>query len=217
MIGRPFQNLAVISAVASVIMAASLADTELQFGHVLESEMNVVEGPTGLQLNPIPFLLASEYTMAAGHYGRIAASMHTQGDKRSASMAAVAAIRLGTSKNALHYAATLACAKGEVGKARRIFNRAKVIAEQEKLATESFNVFEQAAFAAGTRVLAEAIAASEGFSLAGGGDTLAAIDLFDVASGVSYISTGGGAFLEYVEGKELPAVAALRARADHAS
>ena len=77
-------------------------------------------------------------------------------------------------------------------------------------------VFEQAPFAAGTRVLAEAIAASEGFSLAGGGDTLAAIDLFDVASGVSYISTGGGAFLEYVEGKELPAVAALRARADHA-
>ena len=66
-------------------------------------------------------------------------------------------------------------------------------------------------------MLAEAIAASEGFSLAGGGDTLAAIDLFDVASGVSYISTGGGAFLEYVEGKELPAVAALRARADHAS
>ena len=54
-------------------------------------------------------------------------------------------------------------------------------------------------------------------SLAGGGDTLAAIDLFDVANGVSYISTGGGAFLEYVEGKELPAVAALRARADHAS
>ena len=78
-------------------------------------------------------------------------------------------------------------------------------------------VFEQAPFAAGTQVLAEAIAASEGFSLAGGGDTLAAIDLFDVASGVSYISTGGGAFLEYVEGKELPAVAALRARADHAS
>ena len=78
-------------------------------------------------------------------------------------------------------------------------------------------VFEQAAFAVGTRVLAEAIAASEGFSVAGGGDTLAAIDLFDVASGVSYISTGGGAFLEYVEGKELPAVAALRARADHAS
>jgi len=78
-------------------------------------------------------------------------------------------------------------------------------------------VFEQAAFAAGTRVLAEAIAASEGFSLAGGGDTLGAIDLFDVASGISYISTGGGAFLEYVEGKELPAVAAVRAHADHAS
>jgi len=62
--------------------------------------------------------------------------------------------------------------------------------------------------------LAEAIAASDGFSLAGGGDTLAAIDQFGVASEVSYISTGGGAFLEYVEGKELPAVAMLKARAE---
>ena len=75
-------------------------------------------------------------------------------------------------------------------------------------------VFEQEAFAQGTRVLAEAIAASDGFSLAGGGDTLAAIDQFGVASEVSYISTGGGAFLEYVEGKELPAVAMLKARAE---
>lgn len=75
-------------------------------------------------------------------------------------------------------------------------------------------VFEQEAFANGTRVLAEAIAKSEGFSLAGGGDTLAAIDQFGVAEAVSYISTGGGAFLEYVEGKELPAVAALKARAE---
>lgn len=75
-------------------------------------------------------------------------------------------------------------------------------------------VFEQEAFADGTRVLAEAIAKSEGFSLAGGGDTLAAIDQFGVAESVSYISTGGGAFLEYVEGKELPAVAALKARAE---
>ncbi len=75
-------------------------------------------------------------------------------------------------------------------------------------------VFEQEAFAQGTRVLAEAIAASDGFSLAGGGDTLAAIDQFGVANEVSYISTGGGAFLEYVEGKELPAVAILKARAE---
>ena len=75
-------------------------------------------------------------------------------------------------------------------------------------------VFEQEAFAQGTRVLAEAIAASDGFSLAGGGDTLAAIDQFGVADEVSYISTGGGAFLEYVEGKELPAVAMLKARAE---
>lgn len=97
------------------------------------------------------------------------------------------------------------------GIAERVANSATI------LWNGPLGVFEHAAFAAGTRVLAEAIAASEGFSLAGGGDTLAAIDLFDVASGVSYISTGGGAFLEYVEGKELPAVAALRARADHAS
>ncbi len=74
-------------------------------------------------------------------------------------------------------------------------------------------VFEQDAFAAGTRDLAEAIAASEGFSLAGGGDTLAAIDQFGIADQVSYISTGGGAFLEYVEGKTLPAVAVLADRA----
>ena len=61
-------------------------------------------------------------------------------------------------------------------------------------------VFEQEAFANGTQVLAEAIASSDAFSLAGGGDTLAAIDQFGVADAVSYISTGGGAFLEYVEG-----------------
>ena len=74
-------------------------------------------------------------------------------------------------------------------------------------------VFEQEAFAAGTRVLADAIAESESFSLAGGGDTLAAIDQFGVADNISYISTGGGAFLEYVEGKVLPAVAVLFERA----
>ena len=75
-------------------------------------------------------------------------------------------------------------------------------------------VFEEEPFAGGTKVLAEAIAASPGFSLAGGGDTLAAIDQFGVSEGISYISTGGGAFLEYVEAKILPAVAALNARAN---
>jgi phosphoglycerate kinase len=70
-------------------------------------------------------------------------------------------------------------------------------------------VFEFPAFASGTEALANAIAESDGFSLAGGGDTLAAIDQFDIADRVSYISTGGGAFLEFVEGKELPAVAIL--------
>lgn len=74
-------------------------------------------------------------------------------------------------------------------------------------------VFEFDSFAGGTAAVAKAIAASTGFSVAGGGDTLAAIEKFDVESGISYISTGGGAFLEFLEGKELPAVAALEARA----
>jgi len=73
-------------------------------------------------------------------------------------------------------------------------------------------VFEFKRFAAGTRAIADAIEVSAAFSIAGGGDTLAAIDQFNVRDGVSYISTGGGAFLEYVEGKVLPAVAALEAR-----
>jgi len=74
-------------------------------------------------------------------------------------------------------------------------------------------VFEFDQFAAGTEALSRAIAESEAFSLAGGGDTLAAIDKFGIADKVSYISTGGGAFLEYVEGKTLPAVAMLQQRA----
>ncbi|EED31892.1 phosphoglycerate kinase [gamma proteobacterium NOR5-3] len=74
-------------------------------------------------------------------------------------------------------------------------------------------VFEFDSFAGGTETLARAIADSVAFSLAGGGDTLAAIDKFGIADKVSYISTGGGAFLEYVEGKVLPAVAVLEERA----
>ena len=73
-------------------------------------------------------------------------------------------------------------------------------------------VFEFEQFAAGTRALGEAIARSSSFSIAGGGDTLAAIDAFGLAGDVSYISTGGGAFLEFIEGKTLPAVAMLEAR-----
>ncbi|TCT23432.1 phosphoglycerate kinase [Thermomonas haemolytica] len=75
-------------------------------------------------------------------------------------------------------------------------------------------VFEFDAFAAGTAAVARAIAASKAFSIAGGGDTLAAVDKFGIASQVSYISTGGGAFLEFLEGKTLPAVAALQARGE---
>jgi phosphoglycerate kinase len=74
-------------------------------------------------------------------------------------------------------------------------------------------VFEFEAFAQGTETIARAIADSDGFSIAGGGDTLAAIAKFGVADHVGYISTGGGAFLEFLEGKTLPAVAALEARA----
>jgi len=74
-------------------------------------------------------------------------------------------------------------------------------------------VFEFDAFGKGTQTLAHAIADSDAFSIAGGGDTLAAVDKYGVAAGISYISTGGGAFLEFCEGKELPAVTALKARA----
>lgn len=74
-------------------------------------------------------------------------------------------------------------------------------------------VFEVDAYGKGTEVMSHAIADSSAFSIAGGGDTLAAIDKYGVAEKISYISTGGGAFLEFVEGKELPAVAVLRARA----
>jgi phosphoglycerate kinase len=74
-------------------------------------------------------------------------------------------------------------------------------------------VFEFEQFGNGTRTLARAIADSRAFSLAGGGDTLAAIEKYDVEKGISYISTGGGAFLEFVEGKTLPAVAILEERA----
>ncbi|MBV1881699.1 MAG: phosphoglycerate kinase [Pseudomonadales bacterium] len=74
-------------------------------------------------------------------------------------------------------------------------------------------VFEFDQFAAGTKGLSLAIADSEAFSIAGGGDTLAAVDKYDLADKISYISTGGGAFLEFLEGKKLPAVAVLEERA----
>jgi phosphoglycerate kinase len=73
-------------------------------------------------------------------------------------------------------------------------------------------VFEHPQFAGGTKMLASAIAHSQAFSIAGGGDTLAAIAQFGIAADVGYISTGGGAFLEFLEGKILPAIAALQAR-----
>ncbi|HET6587961.1 MAG TPA: phosphoglycerate kinase [Oleiagrimonas sp.] len=88
----------------------------------------------------------------------------------------------------------------------------------EKAGTVVWNgpvgVFEFDAFGKGTEALAKAIAATDAFTIAGGGDTLAAVDKYGIGDKVSYISTGGGAFLEFLEGEELPAVAALKARAD---
>jgi phosphoglycerate kinase len=74
-------------------------------------------------------------------------------------------------------------------------------------------VFEIDQFGAGTKALAEAIAASPAYSIAGGGDTLAAVAKYGVADKISYISTGGGAFLEFLEGKKLPTIAILEERA----
>ena len=75
-------------------------------------------------------------------------------------------------------------------------------------------VFEKDQFAKGTETMARAVADAKGFSIAGGGDTVAAINKFGIAEEIDYISTAGGAFLEFLEGKKLPAVAALEARAD---
>jgi len=75
-------------------------------------------------------------------------------------------------------------------------------------------VFEFDQFGQGTKILAKAIAESPAFSIAGGGDTVAAIDKYQVSEKISYISTGGGAFLEFLEGQELPAVAVLQSRVD---
>lgn len=109
---------------------------------------------------------------------------------------------------------------GEVGPADRILDigpesaehLARVVGEAGTIIWNGpVGVFEHRGFAAGTARLAEAVAASGGFSIAGGGDTLAAIDAFGVSAGVSRISTGGGAFLEFLEGRKLPAVAELEA------
>ena len=74
-------------------------------------------------------------------------------------------------------------------------------------------VFEFANFAKGTEAVAKAIAANKGFSIAGGGETITAIEKYGIENDISYISTGGGAFLEFLEGKELPAITILQERA----
>ncbi|CUX96787.1 phosphoglycerate kinase [Candidatus Doolittlea endobia] len=99
---------------------------------------------------------------------------------------------------------------GDISTARlaKILKKAKTI-----LWNGPVGVFEFANCRKGTEIIARTIANSEAFSIAGGGDTLAAIDLFGIADQLSYISTGGGAFLEFVEGKKLPAVVMLEERA----
>lgn len=90
---------------------------------------------------------------------------------------------------------------------------AKILADAKTILWNGpVGVFEFEQFSYGTQSLSQAIADSDAFSIAGGGDTLAAVDKYDIADKISYISTGGGAFLEYVEGKELPAVAVLKSR-----
>jgi phosphoglycerate kinase len=91
---------------------------------------------------------------------------------------------------------------------------ARIVAEAGTVVWNGpLGVFELDAFAAGTQSLAKAIANADAFSIAGGGDTLAAIAKFGVTDKISYISTGGGAFLEFLEGKKLPAVEVLESRA----
>ena len=111
--------------------------------------------------------------------------------------------------------------RGEVGNDEMILDVGPETARRlsdvvAKAGTVLFNgplgVFELDQFGEGTRVLAEAIASSDAYSVAGGGDTLAAIDKYGVAEGMSYRSTGGGAFLEYLAGETLPAVAVLEGR-----
>ena len=112
--------------------------------------------------------------------------------------------------------------RGEVGEAEMILDIGPESARRvERLVGDArtilwngpLGVFEFDQFGEGTRMLAEAVAESAAFSVAGGGDTLAAIEKYGVGQGISYQSTGGGAFLEYVAGETLPAVAALEARA----
>ena len=114
---------------------------------------------------------------------------------------------------------SVVCASDQVGPGMRILDvgpktRRRYDRMVRRAGTVLWNgplgVFEDARFAQGTRALARSIAQSEAFSLAGGGDTLAAVQQFRVKSRVSYLSTGGGAFLEYVGGRRLPAVEALR-------
>jgi phosphoglycerate kinase len=122
---------------------------------------------------------------------------------KAAAMATVMAVRDGAPDDLIldvgpDTARTLAAAMGEAGTI--VWNG-------------PLGVFEFEAFASGTKTLSEAIAKSGAMSIAGGGDTVAAIAKFGIEKDVGYISTAGGAFLEFLEGKQLPAVAALEARA----
>ena len=169
--------------------------------------------------------IANTFLLAAGKpIGKSLAEKDLVGETRK--IAAATKVPLPTD---VVVAASLEAKQGTVKKAEAVGSEEMILdigpdsakalaASLEKAGTIVWNgpvgVFENDAFAKGTETLARAIARSKAYTIAGGGDTVAAINKFGIADDIDYISTAGGAFLEFLEGKTLPEVAALEARAD---
>jgi phosphoglycerate kinase len=173
--------------IANTILAASGADVgkSLHEKDMLEFAAKLLSGEFGKAKIPLPIDVVVATSLDAGVKGRIKKSREVASDEMI--------LDIGPETAALY--------------AERLQDAGTIVWNGP------LGVFENAEFAAGTRRVAEAIAASSAFSIAGGGDTLAAIEQFGVGAQLSYISTGGGAFLEFLEGKTLPAVATLERRA----
>jgi phosphoglycerate kinase len=173
--------------IANTVLAASGVDVgkSLHEKDMLDFCAKLLRGEFGKAKIPLPTDVVVAPSLDAGVKGRVKKVAHVGGDDMI--------LDIGP-ETAAHYAERLASA-GTI-----VWNG-------------PLGVFEHPEFAAGTRRVAEAIAASGAFSIAGGGDTLAAIEQFGLGERISYISTGGGAFLEFLEGKKLPAVATLESRA----
>ena len=169
--------------------------------------------------------MANTFLLAAGH--GIGASLAEPGLAATARRIAERVdvplpVDVMTARNERRNAAAVLRRRSEVAREERILDIGPATARAikgrlEQAGTILWNgplgVFERDQFGEGTRVVAEAIAESNAYSIAGGGDTIAAIDKYGVRAGISYISTGGGAFLEFVQGKTLPAIEVLEARA----